>query len=101
MGATAEEREAALRNLKWDPNKSSLDEFLFQFRVTVKAADCDPTRQLALFMMAVPLTMYSVLNTATTIDEAMASTKKAVGMGLMAPVDKTALATTLATTAMN
>ncbi len=91
IGATLEEREAAVRKLKWDPAKQAFDSFLFEFRVLMKAIQCEPSRQLALFVMAMPMSMYSVLNTATEVEQAIQSAKRAIGIGLVAPMDTTLL----------
>ena len=88
IGSSQEEREMALRNLKWQPSKQSFDDFLMHFRAVLKTIGGDESKQLVYFVMAMPLQFYTLLSIEKDLSGAIEAVKKAIGIGLLNPDEK-------------
>ena len=71
----------AWKNLKWEPTKEKLDDFVYRFRRVAKELGYNADQNLDVFSCCVPSHLYLYLKGATTIKEAMENIKRACALG--------------------
>ena len=90
VGSTVVEQQQALRSLKWEPAKQSLDDFITTFIRLMRVMHIDSKTQVGIFSLAMPLAMYPLLAKEETLNGAIEQAKQGViiGMGVtpMTPI---------------
>ena len=81
VGSTREQQIMAWKNLKWDPSKEKLDDFVYRFRRVAKELGYNADANLEVFSCCVPSHLYLYLKGATSIKEAMENIKRACALG--------------------
>ena len=81
IGSTREQQIMAWKNLKWDPGKEKLDDFVYRFRRVAKELGYNADANLEVFSCCVPSHLYLYLKGATSIKEAMENIKRACALG--------------------
>ena len=81
IGSTKEQQIMAWKNLKWDPSKEKLDDFVYRFRRVAKELGYNADENLEVFSCCVPSHLYLYLKGATSIKEAMENIKRACALG--------------------
>ena len=81
IGSTREQQIMAWKNLKWDPSKEKLDDFVYRFRRAAKELGYNADANLEVFSCCVPSHLYLYLKGATSIKEAMENIKRACALG--------------------
>ena len=81
IGSTREQQIMAWKNLKWDPSKEKLDDFVYRFRRVAKELGYNADENLEVFSCCVPSHLYLYLRGATSIKEAMENIKRACALG--------------------
>ena len=81
IGSTREQQIMAWKNLKWDPSKEKLDDFVYRFRRVAKELGYNADANLEVFSCCVPSHLYLYLKGATSIKEAMENIKRACALG--------------------
>ena len=81
IGSTREQQIMAWKNLKWDPSKEKLDDFVYRFRRVAKELGYNADENLEVFSCCVPSHLYLYLKGATSIKEAMENIKRACALG--------------------
>ena len=81
IGSTREQQIMAWKNLKWEPTKEKLDDFVYRIRRVAKALGYNADDNLDVFSCCVPSHLYLYLKGATTIKEAMETIKRACALG--------------------
>ena len=81
IGSTREQQIMAWKNLKWDPIKEKLDDFVYRFRRVAKELGYNADENLEVFSCCVPSHLYLYLKGATSIKEAMENIKRACALG--------------------
>ena len=81
IGSTKEQQIMAWKNLKWDPSKEKLDDFVYRFRRVAKELGYNVDANLEVFSCCVPSHLYLYLKGATSIKEAMENIKRACALG--------------------
>ena len=81
IGSTKEQQIMAWKNLKWDPSKEKLDDFVYRFRRVAKELGYNADANLEVFSCCVPSHLYLYLKGATSIKEAMENIKRACALG--------------------
>ena len=81
IGSTREQQIMAWKNLKWDPSKEKLDDFVYRFRRVAKELGYNADDNLEVFSCCVPSHLYLYLKGATSIKEAMENIKRACALG--------------------
>ena len=81
IGSTREQQIMAWKNLKWDPSKEKLDDFVYRFRRVAKELGYNADANLEVFSCCVPSHSYLYLKGATSIKEAMENIKRACALG--------------------
>ena len=81
IGSTREQQIMAWKNLKWDPSKEKLDDFVHRFRRVAKELGYNADENLEVFSCCVPSHLYLYLKGATSIKEAMENIKRACALG--------------------
>ena len=81
IGSTIEQQTMAWKNMKWDPTKERLDDFVYRFRRVAQEIGYNADQQLTFFSCCVPSHLYFYLKDATTIKEAMENIKRACALG--------------------
>ena len=81
IGSTREQQIMAWKNLKWDPSKEKLDDFVYRFRRVAKELGYNADENLEVFSCCVPSRLYLYLKGATSIKEAMENIKRACALG--------------------
>ena len=81
IGSTREQQIMAWKNLKWDPSKEKLDDFVYRFRRVAKKLGYNADANLEVFSCCVPSHLYLYLKGATSIKEAMENIKRACALG--------------------
>ena len=81
IGSTKEQQIMAWKNLKWDPSKEKLDDFVYRFRRVAKELGYNADENLEVFRCCVPSHLYLYLKGATSIKEAMENIKRACALG--------------------
>ena len=81
IGSTREQQIMAWKNLKWDPSKEKLDDFVYRFRRVAKELGYNADANLEVFSCCVPSHLYLYLKSATSIKEAMENIKRACALG--------------------
>ena len=81
IGSTREQQIMAWKNLKWDPSKEKLDDFVYRFRRVGKELGYNADENLEVFSCCVPSHLYLYLKGATSIKEAMENIKRACVLG--------------------
>ena len=81
IGSTREQQIMAWKNLKWDPSKEKLDDFVYRFRRVSKELGYNADANLEVFSCCVPSHLYLYLKGATSIKEAMENIKRACALG--------------------
>ena len=71
----------AWKNLKWDPTKEKLDDFVYRFRRVAQELGYNADQQLNYFSCCVPSHLYFYFTDTTTIKEAMENIKRACALG--------------------
>ena len=79
IGSTREQQIMAWKNLKWDPAKERLEDFVHKFRRIATELCRNTDENLEYFTCFVPFHLY--LQGATTIKEAMENIKRACALG--------------------
>ena len=69
------------KNLKWDPAKEKLDDFMYRFRRVAKELGYNADANIEVFRCCVPSHLYLYLKSATSIKEAMENIKRACALG--------------------
>ena len=84
VGSTIVEQQQALRSLKWEPAKQSLDDFVTTFIRLMRVMTIDPKTQVGIFSLAMPTTMYPLLAKEQTLNGAIEQAKQGliIGMGV-------------------
>ena len=78
---STKEQIMAWKNLKWDPSKEKLDDFVYRFRRVAKELGSNADANLEVFSCCVPSHLYLYLKGATSIKEAMENIKRACALG--------------------
>ena len=81
IGSTREQQIMAWKNLKWDPSKEKLDDFVYRFRRVAKELGYNADANLEVFSCCVPSHLYLYLKGATSVKEAMENIKRACALG--------------------
>ena len=81
IGSTREQQIMAWKNLKWEPTKEKLNDFVYRFRRVVEELGYNADQNLDVFRCSVPSHLYLYLKGATTIKEAMENIKRACALG--------------------
>ena len=81
IGSTREQQIMAWKNLKWDPSKEKLDDFVYRFRRVAKELGYNADENLEVFSCCVPSHLYLYLKGATSTKEAMENIKRACALG--------------------
>ena len=81
IGSTKEQQIMAWKNLKWEPTKEKLDDFVYRFKRVAKELGYNADQNLDVFSCCVPSHLYLYLKGATTIKEAMENIKRACALG--------------------
>ena len=81
IGSTIEQQTMAWKNMKWDPTKERLDDFVYRFRRVAPEIGYNADQQLTFFRCSVPPHMYFYLKDATTLKDAMENIKRACTLG--------------------
>ena len=81
IGSTREQQIMAWKNLKWDPSKEKLDDFVYRFRRVAKELGYNADANLEVFSCCVPSHLYLYLKGATSINKAMENIKRACALG--------------------
>ena len=81
IGSTREQQIMAWKNLKWNPSKEKLDDFVYRFRRVAKELGYNADANLEVFSCCVPSHLYLYLKGATSIKEAMENIKRACALG--------------------
>ena len=81
IGSTGEQQIMAWKNLKWDPSKEKLDDFVYRFRRVAKELGYNAVANLEVFSCCVPSHLYLYLKGAISIKEAMENIKRACALG--------------------
>ena len=81
IGSTKGQQVMAWKNLKWDPTKEKLDDFVYRFRRVAQELGYNADQQLDFFSCCVPSHLYFYFKDATTIKEAMENIKRACALG--------------------
>ena len=81
IGSTKEQQIMAWKNLKWDPSKEKLDDFVYRFRRVAKELGYNADANLEVFSCCVPSHLYLYLKGATSIKEVMENIKRACALG--------------------
>ena len=81
IGSTIEQQTMAWKNMKWDPTRERLDDFVYRFRRVAQEIGYNADQQLTFFRCSVPPHLYFYLKDATTIKEAMENIKRACALG--------------------
>ena len=81
IGSAREQQIMAWKNLKWDPSKEKLDDFVYRFRRVAKELGYNADANLEVFSCCVPSHLYLYLKGATSIKEAMENIKRACALG--------------------
>ena len=81
IGSTREQQIMAWKNLKWDPSKEKLDDFVYRFRRVAKELGYNADANLEVFSCCVPSHLYLYLKGETSIKEAMENIKRACALG--------------------
>ena len=81
IGSTREQQIMAWKNLKWDPTKGKLDDFVYRFRRVAQELGYNADQRLDFFSCCLPSHLYFYLKDATTIKEAMENIKRACALG--------------------
>ena len=81
IGSTKERQIMAWKNLKWDPSKEKLDDFVYRFRRVAKELGYNADANLEVFSCCVPSHLYLCLKGATSIKEATENIKRACALG--------------------
>ena len=81
IGSTKEQQIMAWKNLKWDPSKEKLDDFVYRFRRVAKELGYNADENLEVFSCCVPSHLYLYLKGSTSIKEAMENIKRACALG--------------------
>ena len=81
IGSTREQQIMVWKNLKWEPTKEKLDDFVYRFRRVAKELGYNADQNLDVFSCCVPSHLYLYLKGATTIKEAMENIKRACALG--------------------
>ena len=85
LGRTEEEKERAVRRLKWEPEKQSFEEFLLKYRAMMEGLkdEISEARKLTLFIFAMPQELCSMLINLTDVESAVKTVTRAIGMGMV------------------
>ena len=81
IGSTIEQQTMAWKNMKWDPTKERLDDFVYRFRRVAQEIGYNADQQLTFFRCSVPPHLYFYLKDATTLKDAMENIKRACALG--------------------
>ena len=81
IGSTIEQQTMAWKNMKWDPTKERLDDFVYRFRRVAQEIGYNADQQLTFFRCSVPPYMYFYLKDATTLKDTMVNIKRACALG--------------------
>ena len=93
IGSTKEQQIMAWKNLKWDPSKEKLDDFVYRFRRVAKELGYNADENLEVFSCCVPSHLYLYLKGATSIKEAMENIKRACALGAVSAQGPTMIET--------
>ena len=81
IGSTKGQQVMAWKNLKWDPTKEKLDDFVYRFRRVAQELGYNADQQLDFCSCCVPSHLYFYFKDATTIKETMENIKRACALG--------------------
>ena len=81
IGSTREQQIMAWKNLKWDPAKERLEDFVYKFSRIATELGKNANENLEYFTCCVPSHLYLYLQGVTNIKEAMENIKRACALG--------------------
>ena len=86
LGKTEEQKELAIRKIKWEPDKQSFEKFLLTFRIMMD--EIPEVRKLTVFLLAMPRELYPMIMDCKDIESMVKSVTRAIDMGMISELQR-------------